>query len=73
MTPSQSHLTLGLRKQSARRREGELLAGIDPRLRQIHQATAVFGVFVLDLAGRVMSWNTLAAEATGYRAQEILG
>src|ERR1700722_17455515 len=73
VTESESHVTPGIRKESAKRGDGECLAGIDPRLRQIHKATAAFGVFVLDLSGHVMSWNSLAAEATGYRAEEILG
>lgn len=73
MTASESCLTPGIGKETARRGDGEFLREIDPRLRQIHQAAAVFGVFVLDLSGHVMSWNTLAADATGYRAEEILG
>jgi PAS domain S-box-containing protein len=42
-------------------------------LRRIHAAASDFGVFVLDPAGHVMSWNELAELASGYRADEILG
>jgi hypothetical protein len=66
-------VTPGIRKEPVKHGDGEYLKGIDPRLRQIHQAAAPFGVFILDLSGHVMSWNTLATEATGYRAEEILG
>jgi PAS domain S-box-containing protein len=73
VTASESHMPPGIRKGPAKCRDGEYLEGIDPRLRQIHKAAAAFGVFVLDLSGNVMSWNTLATKATGYRAEEILG
>jgi PAS domain S-box-containing protein len=73
VTASESHMPPGIRKGPAKCRDGEYLEGIDPRLRQIHKAAAAFGVFVLDLSGNVMSWNTLATNATGYRAEEILG
>lgn len=73
MTASESHVTPSIRKEPAKRGDGEFLEKIDPHLRQIHKAAAAFGVFVLDLSGHVMSWNTLAANATGYRAEEILG
>jgi PAS domain S-box-containing protein len=73
VTASESHVTPGIRKEPAKRSDGEYLEGIDPHLRQVHKAAAAFGVFVLDLSGHVMSWNTLAAKASGYRAEEILG
>jgi PAS domain S-box-containing protein len=73
VTESESHVTPGIRMEPAKRGDGEYLEGIEPRLRQVHKATAAFGVFVLDLSGHVMSWNTLPTEATGYHAEEILG
>ncbi len=73
MTASESHVTPGIPKEPAQHSKGKYLERIDPRLRQIHKAAAAFGVFVLDLSGHVMSWNTLAANATGYHAEEILG
>jgi len=73
VTESESHVTPGIRMEPAKGGDGEYLEGIEPRLRQVHKATAAFGVFMLDLSGRVMSWNTLATEATGYHAEEILG
>jgi PAS domain S-box-containing protein len=66
-------MTPGLREGATKRGDGEYLEGIDPRLRQVHKTASAFGVFVLDLSGNVMSWNALAANATGYRAEEILG
>ncbi len=44
-----------------------------PLLRRIHTLAADFGVFVLDLCGRVASWNALAERVSGYQADEILG
>jgi PAS domain S-box-containing protein len=51
----------------------EYVAAITPRLRRIHWAAADLGVFVLDSAGDVMSWNAVAERVSGYRAEEILG
>jgi len=73
VTASESRMTPGLREGATKRGDGEYLEGIDPRLRQLHKTASAFGVFVLDLSGNVMSWNALAANATGYRAEEILG
>jgi PAS domain S-box-containing protein len=46
---------------------------IAPRLQQIHETASDFGVFALDAAGRIATWNVFAGELTGYSAAEILG
>ena len=46
---------------------------IAPRLQQIHEAANGFGVFALDAAGHVVTWNALAGQVSGYSAAEILG
>jgi PAS domain S-box-containing protein len=45
---------------------------IATRLRQIHEAASEFGVFTLDQAGRIVSWNRLAEKACGYGADQIV-
>ena len=56
-----------------RRPATQCVEPIAPVLRRIHTLAADFGVFVLDLSGRVASWNALAERVSGYHADEILG
>jgi PAS domain S-box-containing protein len=59
---------------SAERNAGSgSLKPVDKRLRQIHAAAHEFGVFTLDRTGRVVTWNRLAEQVCGYRADQIQG
>ena len=73
MTTSETPAAHGNRKELIKRGVPQYVEAIAPRLRQIHKAAAAFGVFVLDSSGHVVSWNALARQASGYRAEEILG
>lgn len=48
-------------------RHGEALA------RKVFDAIKDYGVLILDLDGKVMSWNEGARSITGYEAQEVIG
>lgn len=47
--------------------------GSDDRFRLLVDAVKEYGIFMLDLAGNVSSWNSGAEMIAGYRAGEILG
>ena len=49
------------------------LMTVDLRLQQIHEAAHEFGVFTLDRSGRVVTWNALAEQVSGYTADQVLG
>jgi PAS domain S-box-containing protein len=56
-----------LRSREAALREGE------ERYRRVIEGVRDYGIFALDLAGRVVSWNTGAERIKGWTADEILG
>lgn|GEM_PF-1834963 len=49
------------------------LMTVDLQLQQIHEAAHEFGVFTLDRSGRVVTWNALAEQVSGYTADQVLG
>ncbi|WP_269513731.1 ATP-binding protein [Brevundimonas subvibrioides] len=56
-----------LRSREAALREGE------ERYRRVIEGVRDYGIFALDPAGRVVSWNTGAQRIKGWTADEILG
>lgn len=56
-----------LRSREAALREGE------ERYRRVIEGVRDYGIFALDLEGRVVSWNTGAERIKGWTADEILG
>ena len=42
-------------------------------LRQVDQAASGFGVFTTERTGRVVTWNAIAEQLFGYRAEQIIG
>src|SRR5665213_2446712 len=73
VTTSENSAAHATREESAGHETCNWIETIAPQLLQVHEAAADFGVFVLDRSGRVMSWNPLARQATGFRADQILG
>jgi PAS domain S-box-containing protein len=45
----------------------------EQRMRLLVDSIRDYGIFMLDLQGRVTSWNTGACRIKGYRAEEIIG
>lgn len=56
-----------LRSREAALREGE------ERYRRVIEGVRDYGIFALDVEGKVVSWNTGAERIKGWRAEEILG
>lgn len=56
-----------LRSREAALREGEV------RYRRVIEGVRDYGIFALDLDGRVVTWNTGAERIKGWTADEILG
>lgn len=51
----------------------EALRRTEERFRLLVESVKDYAIFMLDLAGRVISWNTGAEHITGYREKEIIG
>lgn len=51
----------------------ESIGAVAPALLQIHRAASEFGVFALDQAGHVVTWNATAEQLCGYRGEQIYG
>ncbi len=45
----------------------------DQQLRQLHEREKDCAIFLLDVAGTVVSWNAGAERVKGYKAEEIIG
>jgi PAS domain S-box-containing protein len=56
-----------------RRREQESLRQSEERFRLLVEGVKDYGIFMLDVDGRIMSWNTGAERIKGYSAKEIIG
>jgi PAS domain S-box-containing protein len=61
------------RDLSERRAASEALRQSEQRFRLLVQSVRDYGIFMLDPAGHVMSWNDGAERMEGYTAHEILG
>src|SRR5258706_12747021 len=58
------------RRRAMGRRKGELPLEL---YRLVVDQTTDYAVFVLDIEGRILSWNLGAERIKGYRADEIIG
>jgi PAS domain S-box-containing protein len=54
------------------RAEGQLRAG-EERLRMLLEGVEDYAIYMLDLEGKVTSWNMGAQRIEGYKAEEIIG
>ncbi len=61
------------RDLTAKRRAEEALRESEGRFRVLVQSVKDYAIFMLDLEGRVVSWNAGAARINGYTAEEIIG
>lgn len=50
-----------------------LADAVDDRFRLLVEAVHDYGIFMLDPAGNVFSWNPGAEKSNGYKSQEIIG
>jgi PAS domain S-box-containing protein len=69
-------LALQGRQQQLERRVTERthdLADSERRFRLMVESVVDYSIFMLDAAGRVVSWNAGAERTSGYRAEEIIG
>jgi PAS domain S-box-containing protein len=61
------------RDLTERRRQEEELRRTEERFRLLVDGVKDYAIFMLDPAGRVMSWNAGAERINGYKSQEIIG
>jgi PAS domain S-box-containing protein len=58
---------------TARRREQESVRQSEERFRLLVEGVKDYGIFMLDVNGRIISWNAGAERMKGYSAKEIIG
>lgn len=58
---------------TARKRVEDELRYAEERFRLMVSSVRDYGIFMLDTAGRITSWNAGAERIKGYRAEEIIG
>ena len=66
-------VTAAIRDISVRKTAEEALRQSEERLRLVVSNAMDYSILMLDLDGRVVSWNEGAERITGYRAEEIIG
>src|SRR5690606_32118324 len=59
-------------QQAPRRRDCEPLTG-DDRFQLLVEGVRDYAIYLLDVNGRISSWNSGAARFKGYSAEEIIG
>jgi PAS domain S-box-containing protein len=67
------YLFLQCQDVGAQRRAEEELRQAEQRFRLLVEAVRDYAIFMLDPAGRVISWNAGAQRINGYSAQDIIG
>jgi PAS domain S-box-containing protein len=66
-------VTAAIRNISGRKTAEEALRQSEERLRLVVSNVTDYAILMLDLDGRVVSWNEGAEKIKGYRAEEIIG
>ncbi len=61
------------RDLTARRAQEQALAESEERFRLLLEGVADYAIYMIDVDGRVMSWNSGAERIKGYSAHEVLG
>jgi len=69
-----NEMVTSLEKQRTERKQAEEeLRDSEEHLRFLVEGVRDYAIFMLDTAGRIVSWNPGAERITGYRAAEIIG
>ncbi len=71
--PSQNIIYSVARDVTERKRVDEALRASEERFRQLVNDVKDYGIFMLDPAGHVATWNQGAERIKGYKADEIIG
>ena len=71
--PSQNVIYSVARDVTERKRVDEALRASEERFRQLVKDVRDYGIFMLDPAGHVATWNQGAERIKGYKADEIIG